>query len=251
MKQDRAERRPGLLRLLLALAGPIENDPPPEGLPDREPGALREQILLMQYQSARSDDRNFVAVMLGLASVGVAVLAGIVWLLSQCSPKGGCPGVPPFLLAGTTLAPLTVVLFLMLITCYANVRNRFLIDCERDMLELLVADGLPRERAITYMYSSLIAPLYGTGDGVRIVPILQATGGLLWALFYASSTWLVLSLEQVRKDRLLLVAFAAVHVVAGLSMIVCFYRWGWRVRPKQWERLAEERRGRMSQPEEA
>jgi hypothetical protein len=65
---------------------------PPIPSVERSPRDLQIDILLRAYAEGRQDDRNFIVVTLGLASVGVAVLAGVIWLVMQCS--GSSVGTP-------------------------------------------------------------------------------------------------------------------------------------------------------------
>jgi len=94
-----------------------------------ESGNARLQILLLDYEMAREDDRSVLNAQAGAVSVAVALIAGITALISQtCQFQRGnpqCVRVPDALLAAAPLAPLAVVAFLVVIGSTATIRSYY------------------------------------------------------------------------------------------------------------------------------
>lgn len=102
--------------------------------------AARLQILLLDYEMARQDDRGAVATQATILSVAVALLLGIGAIISQACAfelKKECVEVPDGLLAAVPLAPLAMVGYLQMIGTAGTIRNYYMRALERELREQL------------------------------------------------------------------------------------------------------------------
>ena len=97
----------------------------------------RLEVLLLDYEMARDDDRSTVAVQGTVLSVAVALLVGMAAVISQaCTYQittGDCARVPDALLAAVPLAPLAMVCYLQMVGTAGTVRNFYLRALEHEL----------------------------------------------------------------------------------------------------------------------
>jgi hypothetical protein len=99
----------------------------------------RLQILLLDYNMARSDERQTVATQATIFGVAVALIAAVTALTTQTcqlqNGKKGCAKIPDAVLAGVPLGPLALISFLMLIGTVATIRSYYLRALEVELRE--------------------------------------------------------------------------------------------------------------------
>jgi hypothetical protein len=179
---------------------------------------LRLQVLLVDYEMAREDDRSTVSTQATILSVAVALLLGIGAIVSQACAyklkKTECVGVPDGLLATVPLAPLAMVGYLQMIGTAGTVRNYYIRALERELREHLprtftAIPGLPPAsymELLTVQISQTRGSLPYRFIGFFIVgALLVLFGGLtiyiatgvskLWAMLmlivYATAAWMI------------------------------------------------------------
>lgn len=122
----------------------------------RETDKNRLEVLMLDYEIAREDDRSTVLVQATLLSVAVAVLAGAAAIITQACAYGlkveDCAPVPDAVLATIPLAPLAMVAYLQMVGTAGTVRNYYMRAIEQELREHVPNDlsALPGLRAATY-----------------------------------------------------------------------------------------------------
>lgn len=101
------------------------------------------QVLLLDYEMAREDERVNFNTQATMLSVAVALLAGIAALVSStCQFQGidphlarteDCTPVPPFVLAATPLVPLALFAFITMAGATATIRSYYTRALEREL----------------------------------------------------------------------------------------------------------------------
>ncbi|HEU0086613.1 MAG TPA: hypothetical protein VFQ77_03005 [Pseudonocardiaceae bacterium] len=96
----------------------------------------RSDVLLLDYEMAREDERSMTNATATMASVAAALLAGIVAvLIGDCRYRqhGDCYSLPDEVLALTPILPLTVVSFVMALGVIGTVRSFYLRSIEAEL----------------------------------------------------------------------------------------------------------------------
>ncbi|MFJ6723869.1 hypothetical protein ACIQPQ_03045 [Streptomyces sp. NPDC091281] len=102
--------------------------------PHDEPN--RFEILKMDYEMARDDERTFSNIQAAVASIAVALLAVMATMVSdtcQLSDAKDCKEVPDLFLAAAPSVPLAALAFLQLLGTVSSVRSYYLRALEREL----------------------------------------------------------------------------------------------------------------------
>ncbi len=175
------------------------------------------QVLLLDYEMAREDERVLANIQGTLLSVAVALLAGLAALITtSCQFQSSvqppdCTQIPNLLLAATPLAPLSIFSYLVLLGAVATVRSYYLrgleeeiqgaaptsltaiddalpaaslVDLTTDMVSLRRGRRGYRTLAAVVLVSNVI--LFG-GFSIYIVLQLPATFGVPAGVLYGAS----------------------------------------------------------------
>jgi hypothetical protein len=98
--------------------------------------ANRFDILKMDYEMARDDERTFSNIQAAVASIAVALLAVIATIVSdtcQLSAAKDCKRVPDFFLAAAPSVPLAALAFLQLLGTVSAIRSYYIRALEREL----------------------------------------------------------------------------------------------------------------------
>ncbi|MBD9728072.1 hypothetical protein PV755_34235 [Streptomyces caniscabiei] len=103
---------------------------------DSNEDANRFEILKMDYEMARDDDRAFSNIQAAVASIAVALLAVIATLVSdtcQLSEAEDCKHVPDLFLSAAPSVPLAALAFLQLLGAVSSIRSYYIRALEREL----------------------------------------------------------------------------------------------------------------------
>ncbi|MDQ0830545.1 hypothetical protein QF032_002389 [Streptomyces achromogenes] len=105
-------------------------------LSDPTDDANRFDILKMDYEMARDDERTFSNIQAAVASIAVALLAVIATIVSdtcQLSDAKDCKRVPDFFLAAAPSVPFAALAFLQLLGAVSSIRSYYIRALEREL----------------------------------------------------------------------------------------------------------------------
>jgi len=164
----------------------------------------RLQVLLLDYEMAREDERVLTNVQAAMLSVGVALLAGLAALISsscQFQTRGpgaeDCTQVPAVLLAATPLAPLSLFSYVVILGAVATVRSYYTRALEAEIqravpIELSALPGLPAASFVEL--TTEMASFRRGRPGYRAIAVLVLLcNGILFSGF---SLYIVLALPR-------------------------------------------------------
>jgi hypothetical protein len=105
----------------------------------------RLEVVLLDYEMARDDERSSYTIQATILSVAVALLAGLAAIVSQAcaydiASDDDCARVPDALLAAIPLAPLAMVAFLQMVGTAGTIRNYYLRALEHELREHVPAE---------------------------------------------------------------------------------------------------------------
>lgn len=194
--------------------------------------AVRLQVLLLDYELAREDDRSTLSTQATILSVAVALLLGIGAIVSQACAyelRDQCVKVPDALLAAVPLAPLAMVGYLQMIGTAGTIRNYYMRALERELREklsgtLAALPGLPPasySELLTVQISQTRGSLPYRLIGFLIVgALLLLFGGLtIYIATGVSNLWATLMLIVYGTGSLTIAAEARQATLGGRTLL--------------------------------
>jgi hypothetical protein len=135
----------------------------PQVSDSEEDGRRRFELLLLDYEMARDDDRSALGAQATMFGIGVALLAILIPLLTQTctlNPDKNCTNVPVWIVAAAPMAPFGTIAFLVTIGVIQTIRGYYLRAIEMELQRLVRGDlkNLPvRPASLVHIVTEVIS----------------------------------------------------------------------------------------------